>query len=212
MIVWASLLELLRVTLFALAHVCGGSLGGGIVMLSLIVRLALLPLTLRLARHGWHYQKALRGLAPQLDALQKRHARSPVALARARQDLLAANGLGAAPKGTFAGALVQMPIVGAVYGAIAASARTAARFLWIGDLTKPDALVASVAAGLAGAGVVAGPSSGSSRTAAALAAGVTFLLAWRLSAGVGLYWVASNVVGVAQSLLLRRIVARAENT
>jgi membrane protein insertase Oxa1/YidC/SpoIIIJ len=33
-----------------------------------------------------------------------------------------------------------------------------------------------------------------------------------LSAGVGLYWVASNVVGVVQSLLLRRIVARTEQT
>ena len=49
MFFWSSFVDLLRVVLFALAHVCGGSLGGGIVMLSLIVRLALLPLTLRVA-------------------------------------------------------------------------------------------------------------------------------------------------------------------
>jgi membrane protein insertase Oxa1/YidC/SpoIIIJ len=59
---------------------------------------------------------------------------------------------------------------------------------------------------------VAGPSSTSSRVGTALAAGVTFLVAWRLSAGIGLYWVASNVVGVLQSLLVRRAVSRAEHT
>ena len=49
MLLWSLFLELLRVVLFAFAHVCGGSLGGGIVILSLVIRLALLPLTLRMA-------------------------------------------------------------------------------------------------------------------------------------------------------------------
>lgn len=212
MLVWSSFLELLRVVLFALAHVCGGSLGGGIVVLSFIVRLALLPLTLRLALRMREYQAALARLEPKLDTLRKRFAKDPVGLARATQELRAANGIGLAPKGTLVSAIVQTPIGAGVYQAIGASASKVARFLWIRDLSRPDALVASVAAGLAGAAVMAGPSSGSSRTAAALAAGVTFFLAWRLSAGVGLYWVASNVVGVVQSLLVRKIVARAENT
>jgi YidC/Oxa1 family membrane protein insertase len=212
MLLWSLFLDLLRVALFALAHVCGGSLGGGIVILSLVVRLALLPLTLRLAVRAHEYTVSLRNLAPALDALRKRHRNDPVALARAQQKLRADKGLGVAPKGTLLGSVVQVPIGAGVYQAIGLSARRAARFLWIGDLSRPDALVASIAAGLAGAAVVAGPSSTSSRVGAALAAGVTFLVAWRLSAGVGLYWVASNVVGVVQSLLVRRVVSRAERT
>ncbi|HEY2374561.1 MAG TPA: hypothetical protein VGH98_01180 [Gemmatimonadaceae bacterium] len=112
---WSVFLDPLRVVLFALAHVCGGSLGGGIVVLSL-------------------------------------------------------------------GRLIQLPIGAGIYQTIAASARRAARFFLMGDLFKPDAVVASVAAGLAGAAVMAGPASTSSRTSAALAAAVTFLVAWRLSA------------------------------
>ena len=208
MLIWTSFLDLLRVVLFALAHVCGGSLGGGIVVLSLVIRLALLPLTLRLAMRSWEYQAVRRRLAPKLERLGKRHAKDPAALATATRELYAANGIGLAPKGTFLGAIVQMPIGAGVYQVIAAITKRAARFLWIGDLSRPDALVASVAAGLAGAAVAAGPSAGSSRAAAALASAVTFLVAWKLSAGVGLYWVASNVVGVVQSLLLRRAVAR----
>jgi len=210
MLLWSSFLDLLRVVLFSLAHVCGGGLGGGIVLLSFLIRLALLPLTLRLALRAHEYQVAIRRIAPKLETLQKRHAKDPAALAVATRALYDANGLGLAPKGTFLGTLVQMPIGAAVYQVIAASAKRAARFLWIGDLSRPDALVASVAAGLAGAAVAAGPATGGSRSAVAVASAVTFVVAWKLSAGVGLYWVASNIVGVVQSLLLRRAVARTE--
>jgi len=74
MFFWSSFLDLIRVVLFSLAHVCGGSLGGGIIMLSLLVRLALLPLTLRLALRAREHQAVLRGLEPQLAALKMRHA------------------------------------------------------------------------------------------------------------------------------------------
>ena len=212
MLFWSPFLDLLRAILFALAHVCGGSLGGGIVVLSLIVRLALLPLTYRLALRAQEYHAALRRLKPQLDALQRRHASDPLRLAQETRALHVRNGIGMAPKGTFLGAVVQMPIGAGLYSTIGSIAKRAARFLWIHDLSRPDALVASVAAGLAGAAVVAGPSSSGSRVSAAIAAGVTFLLAWRLSAGVGLYWVASNAVGVVQSLLVRRATAMASKT
>ena len=204
MFLWSSFLELLRVCLFALAHVCGGSLGGGLVVLSLIVRVALLPITLRLAIRGRELERAKRKLQPKVEALQKRYVGRPVELMVATRELYAANGIATAPKGTFQGILVQMPIVTGIYRTIDAVARRAVRFLWVKDLSRPDALVASVAAGLAGAAVMAGPASPTSRTTAVLASIVTFLIAWRLSAGVGLYWAASNVVQVVQSLLVRR--------
>jgi len=209
MLFWSPFLDLLRAILFALAHVCGGSLGGGIVVLSLIVRLALLPLTYRLALRAHEYQMALRRLKPQVEGLQRRYGAEPLRLAQETRALQARNGIGLAPKGSFLGAMVQMPIGAGLYSTIGSIAKRATRFLWVHDLSRPDALVASVAAGLAGAAVAAGPSSSGSRVSAVLAAGVTFLVAWRLSAGVGLYWVASNVVGVVQSLLVRRAAAAA---
>jgi YidC/Oxa1 family membrane protein insertase len=208
MLIWSSFLELLRVCLFALSHVCGGSIGGGIVLLSLIIRLSLLPLTLRLALRAREYQTALRTLEPEVNALRRRFAKDPLRLIVATRELYASHGLGSAPKGALSGTLAQMPFGAGVYQTILGTAKRAARFLWVHDLSRPDLLVASVAAGLAGAAVAIVPSSGSSRMAAAVAAGITFLIAWRLSAGVGLYWIASNVVGVVQSLLVRRAVAK----
>jgi YidC/Oxa1 family membrane protein insertase len=207
MLFWSSFLDLLRVLLLALAHVAGGSLGSGIVLLSVIVRLALLPLTLHLALRAREYQLVLQRLRPELDALRRRHKANPALLVQETQRLYAANGIGMAPKGSLVGALVQMPIGAGVYQTVASIATRATKLFWITNLGKPDALVASIAAGLAGAAVMAGPSSPSSRVTAALAAAVTFVISWRLSAGVGLYWVASSVVGVVQSLLVRRLTS-----
>ena len=209
MLLWSPFLDLLRAVLFAIAHFCGGSLGGGIVVLSLIVRLALLPLTYRLALRAREYQMALGRLKSQQDALQQRYGTQPLRLAQETRALQARNGIGVAPKGSFLGALVQMPIGLGIYSTIGSVAKRAVRFLWIHDLSRPDALVASIAAGLAGAAVAAGPTSTGSRASAALAAGIPFVVAWRVSAGGGLDVVASNVGGIVQSLLVRRAAAAA---
>jgi YidC/Oxa1 family membrane protein insertase len=37
---------------------------------------------------------------------------------------------------------------------------------------------------------------------------VTFLIVWKLAAGLGLYWAASGAVGLVQNLLLRREMLR----
>lgn len=203
---WILFVDALRMLLFALAHVCGGSLGGGIVVLSLIVRLALLPLTLRLAIRAREHQAMMSRLAPKLAALRKRHAHDPARYGEAVRALYAANGIGVAPKGTFLTALVQLPIGTGLYQAIATGVRRATSFLWIGDLARPDAIVAALAAAAAGTAIVAAPGgSAEGRVAAVVSTLVTFLVAWRLSAGVGLYWLASGAVGVGQSLLLRRV-------
>src|SRR5205085_1221290 len=46
---WSLLVDPTRALLFALAHLTGGSLGAAILLLSALVRLALLPLGVRLA-------------------------------------------------------------------------------------------------------------------------------------------------------------------
>jgi YidC/Oxa1 family membrane protein insertase len=209
MFIWLSLLELFRVLLFSLAHVCGGSLGSAILVLSLMVRVALLPYTLRVAMRMRAHQAKLQQLAPELARLRQRYASDPARLRRVTRALYAEHGLSTLPKGTAASMVVQTIVGGAVYQAVGSVARRAAGFLWISDPTRPDALIASIAAGLAGAATVAaGSGGGAGRVSAAVTAGVTFILTWRLSAATALYGVASSAVSVVQSLLLRRRIVR----
>ena len=74
---WAGFVELLRAAIFAAAHVCGGSLGGGILLVSAGVRLALLPLTLRLARRARDQQANSLRCARRWKPCSARYANDP---------------------------------------------------------------------------------------------------------------------------------------
>ena len=49
---WSDVIDLLRALIFGVAHVCNGSVGVAVILVSFAIRLALLPLTLRLARRA----------------------------------------------------------------------------------------------------------------------------------------------------------------
>jgi len=200
---WSLVVELVRALVFAVAHLCGNSIGGAILTVSLLVRIALLPLTLRAARRMLAHQAQLAKIAPELARLRALHVNDHAALAESTMELHRRHGISLLPSGMFGAMLVQMPVGAALYQAFASGLGPRLSFLWIGDLARPDAVVATAAALLTGTATALGTAA-PSRSAIVLSTTITFVLAWRLSASVGLYWVASNTVGVAQSLILRR--------
>ncbi len=212
MLGWTTVVDLVRATLFWLAHIFGGSLGTAILTLSLMVRLAFLPWTLRLAVKGRAMAERMKALAPQIEALKARHAQNPTKLSEATFALYREHDVGFLPPGTAKTLLIQAPVSIALSQAVASGAQRAAAFLWIGNLARPDVAIAAAAAILAGvAARVLPESSGGTRTAAIVSATITLAVAWRMSAAMGLYWTASNAVGVGQSLLLRRPVSRSQS-
>jgi YidC/Oxa1 family membrane protein insertase len=203
MLDWSMVVGFVRALVFALAHLFGNSVGSGILAVSVLVRLALLPLTLRTARRMLAHQARIAELKPQLERLRVRHGDDRAALAEATMTLYRAHGIGAIPGGTLTSTLIQLPVGAALYQAFAKGLGPRLGFLWIGDLARPDVALAVVAASLAGLAAGLGTTS-PSRGAVAISATITLLLAWRLSASVALYWVASSGVGTVQALLLRR--------
>ncbi|CAN5273678.1 YidC/Oxa1 family membrane protein insertase [soil metagenome] len=205
--IWSGLIDLVRAVVFAASHVCGNSVGGGILLVSFAVRIAMLPMTLRVARRMQEHQARIAELAPELERLGRRYADDRAGLAEATAALYKRHDIAIMPRGVLASLLIQMPIGAALYRAFATGLGPRAGFLWIGDLARPDAVVALASAVLAGVAVGVGPST--SRTVIATNMLLTGFLAWRLSASVGLYWVASNSVGAVQSIVFRRSAAAA---
>jgi YidC/Oxa1 family membrane protein insertase len=205
MTIWFGFVDLLRALIFATAHVAGGSVGSAIVVVSLAARVALLPLTIRMARRARAHQEKLRRVAPELERLKTRFANDRARLAEETLAVYRKHDIELVPRGAWSSLLLQAPLSVGLYQAIAGSARRAGGFLWMRDLAAPDiavAVIASVTAGLAAS--AAGEPGAPSRMAALVAAGLTFYMAWRLTAGVGVYWVVSNAVGLGQALYLRR--------
>ena len=203
MLDWSLVVGFVRALVFATAHICGNSVGSGILAVSVLVRLALLPMTLRAARRALAHQARIAELQPALERLRHVHGEDRAALADATMRLYRERGIEVIPRGTLATTLIQLPIGAAMYQAFASGLGPKLGFLWIGDLARPDVVLAATAASLAG--LAAGLSATTnSRSAIALSATITLIIAWRLSASVALYWIASSGVGAVQALVLRR--------
>jgi YidC/Oxa1 family membrane protein insertase len=203
MLDWSLVVDGVRALVFAAAHLFGNSVGSGILAVSVLARLALLPLTLRAARRAMEHQARVAALKPELDRLKQKLGDDRAALTEATMQLYRERGIGVVPQGTLASTLVQLPVGAALYQAFARGLGPKLSFLWVGDLARPDAILAGVAASLAG--LAAGLSATTNhRGAVAISATITLLIAWRLSASVALYWIASSGVGAVQALVLRR--------
>jgi len=202
---WNDFVGLVESLLAALAGSYGGSLGLAIITLSLLIRLALLPLTLRAQRQSHERQARLQRLQPEIAQLRGRYQHEPERQARALAELYRREGLGSPGWGTVVGLLVQLPLVAALYTAIQHVAHAGGAFLWIRSLAQPDLLLTGLVVVLAGLAGALGPG-GPQQPRALLVlfpAIVTAFIAWKLAAGVGLYWAASSGVGLLQAVLLR---------
>ncbi len=204
---WDALVELLRQTLFLLAHHMDGSLGAAIVVVSAAARLIIMPLTVRAALAARAQQARIAALAPELERLRARHGKDAGQLALATGELYRKHGISPMPKGTLLTFAVQLPLGAALYTAI----RTG---ITVGSLARPDwaitALVGMLAAasGYASAATQptpATPAGLSTYTLAAVSALMAVFFTFRLASGIGIYWAASSFVGLLQPAIVARL-------
>jgi len=204
MVLWSSVANLLSEALLSLTASAGGSLGLGIFLLSLGTRLALLPLTLRLAERARARQRAMEALRPELEAL--RASTAPESLPAVQLALYRQRGLGGVDAPALLGGLVQAPLGAGLYSAVRGALGSGKPFLWIADLARPDAWLALGVVGLGMLGAALYPQAPQAgRLAQLLLPGlITAAVLWHLSSGLALSWAASSAVGVVQAGLLRR--------
>lgn len=204
---WESLVELVRATIFAGSHLLAGSVGASIVVVSTLVRLALLPLNLRAARRARAQQAKLAALEPELARLRRRFASDPRALFLATRALHERHGIGLEP-GSILSFALQAPLFGALFSAVRRGLGDRIRFLWIADLGRPDHILALGIAALTGLAAASAPMAAagpipSKVLALSTALGVLVFL-WTASSAVGLSVVAGSLTSLLQNWLMRR--------
>lgn len=204
---WEAVLEVVRAALFLVSHLCGGSLGWGIVTLSVLVRLALLPWTLKAARRSAAMREKMKALAPQLERVKQRHAKDPVALQAALAREYERAGIRPLRDSGLGVLAAQAPVGFALYKVIRDGVGGGTAFLWIANLSRPDMLLAVVTSALTALVSMTAPAAASSRGAlpiALVSSAVTFIIVMQLASGVALYWASSTGVGILQNVLIRR--------
>lgn len=195
----------LQAILFVLSHALGGSLGLAIITLTMMVRLLLLPMTLKLSRRAIAQQRLLQKMQPELQLLRKKYAHDRRRLAQESTGLFKRNGAHPVDKHGLLGALFQLPIVLGLFAAVKRVAQLGGRFLWIVDLSKPDFVLTAIVAVLTYISMAISPNltTNSKTFYAVLSASLTFFFLSRIAAGITLYWASYNAVGVLEKIVLR---------
>lgn len=206
--IWGQIVNTLSMGLFFLSQTYGGNTGLAIITISCIVRLAILPITITVQRRTSQQREILKRIQPEIDKIQSRYKNNPEKLAEKTMQLYKKSGYKPFDLVNTLGSLVQLPVVGALYAAIRQGlSGSQTRFLWIKNLAQPDAFLALLVAGMTYLSTqLTGDSSQQMQAVArVLPALITLIFAWKLSAGLGLYWATSTAIGIAQSLVLRRM-------
>src|SRR5262245_12952232 len=161
-----------------------GSQGSAIVVLSLGIRIALLPLTLTIAKRARRQQEMMQRLQPEIEQLRKRFDKKPERLFEEIRNLYRKHNCRPFDVHVLLGNLVQLPIFALLYGSIRASLNANSAFLWIRNLAKPDFLLVLVILALTGvcAGLMPAPSQHGRSMLIMAQVLVTFLIVWKLAA------------------------------
>ncbi len=206
--IWSYFLEMLQSGLFTTTQLCGGNLGSGILAFSLVLRLALLPLTYSLARRSRQRRFRMKQLEPQLVLIRKRHQDDPLGLMQETARLYRRHNIDMFDSRSFLGSFVQLPFFAGMYTVIrrVLASGTGGPFLWISDITKADVWLAVLVSALTYGATVLNPTitQQAPQWLAVVSAAVTMFILLKLSAGIGIYWAASSAISGVQAIMLRR--------
>lgn len=210
--IWAMFLEVFQVGLYGLTQFYGGHLAAAIVSFSILARLALLPLTVRLTLRARAHARRVRELQPELAQVRESLKNDPERLMAGTLAVYKSHGVSPVDAGLIKGSLLQTPIFVGLFHAVRSTLASRAgeqTFLWLSNLARPDFGVALIAFTLVGLSSLAGASESQPGWTLAIPALSAAAMAMMLSAGFGLYLAATGAVGTLQGLIVQRIEARA---
>ena len=204
---WSDLIDVLRATILGVAQVCNGSVGAAVILVSLAVRLALLPLTLHLARRARDHRRRVEALRPKLERVQRRYANDQAAMWRETARVYRRAGVKPIDVRGMLGGLAQAPVFIALYSALRRGLGEV-RFLWIANTSVANSVLTFVVAVLTGIALASSPAPEAARNAqimtAVLIAAMTVWFLGSTSALFALSTGTGSLVGILQGLILRR--------
>lgn len=213
---------ILNLTVGLYATVGFGDLGVSIILLTLGIRLALAPLSLKAARS----QRELARLAPEIEATKEKHKGDTAAQSEAVMKLYRERGIN--PLGGCLPLLIQLPVLfgmyrvflnifkpenlALLYSFVPHPDTINHLFLGTFDISMPNHIMA-IAAGLlqfVQARLAAAGQPQSAQTAALnkqmiyLFPVIIIVISWNFPAGLALYWITTTLFSIGEQLYLRR--------
>jgi YidC/Oxa1 family membrane protein insertase len=183
--------------------------GFGIVVLTLLLRTVILPISWPIAYWGSIRQKKMLRLQPELKRLKAECRDQPQLYAGRMMKLYQEHGMTVMDWRSVLGSLVQMPLFLGMYQTLRAGAN-GARFLWVETLARPDPVFAMLAALTTMLMMMANPDLPEQmRVMLILIPSIlAAVAALKFCSALAVYWTVSNCYSAIQTGALHYVVAR----
>lgn len=201
---WLAHLMSMIVTDFGVTQACA------IILLTLLARVGLMPLSLACALRTERNRQKTAQLKPELEKLKERYRDQPQELAAATLQLYRQHGVSFFDRLTLLNAGTQ---AGFGLGLLQSlrSLPFASRFLWISNIGRPDVLLSVIVCVLMSASIMLAPSASAQPSLwimIAISCVVTMMTLLAMPSTLGLYWATSNVFSIGQSFAVRTLLRR----
>lgn len=207
---WHSWTSLLADILSLISSQLGLTEAMAIILLTLIARAILMPVSLRSAIRMEANKQKMKRLKPELDALKELHKNDSARLTAETLRLYREKEIRLIDRLTVANIGTQ-GVFGVGLFQVLSKATFSSKFLWISSLARPDLLLTVLVSAVMLLGMILMPGATVETSALVMIAVATLLAAitlLTLPSAVGIYWAASNAMTVVQALLLRALVQR----
>ena len=194
---WSALVEALQHLIEIVGQAMGGSLGAGILIVTLALRILLIPILLPMAARSRDRTRVYETMKPDLKALKTQFAKEPDRLDRETSELHKRNGIKLVDTAGLWAALIQLPVLIAMFQAVLhiSEGTSLAGNGWLPGLFAAAASMASIRI----AGQAQKP------VALALVGILPIAISIWLGAGIALYLIAFYAGSTLQAVLMRRI-------
>ncbi len=210
--IWGSMLKFVSDTLDYFANFTGKDYGLSLLIVTVLVRLLILPLMIKQIRSA----KAMQEFAPKVQKLRSLHKGNPKKIQEETMKLYRSAGVN--PMAGCLPMLLQLPILYALYGAIYGNvALNQSMFLGIFNLGHPDhywilPILAAVTTYTSSKVMMMGQDQQQKMMLLIMPVFILFI-AGRFPSGLALYWIYTNVFTTVQAYFIRvRPVKSAEST
>jgi YidC/Oxa1 family membrane protein insertase len=205
--IWAAWLDIIERVLSVLSAEAGMGLGFAIIVATLLMRAALLPVAGPIAYRGCIRQKKLARLQPELQRLKEQFSEKPDAYMQKIMVLYRKHDLSIVDAKSLLGAVAQMPIFLGMFQVLRQLGE-GVRFLWVPDLLRPDAMLAFVAGVTTALMIMLNPDMPEQMRMfmIVLPTIIVIVSALQFSSALAVYWATSNTFSAIQTFVLHRLV------
>jgi YidC/Oxa1 family membrane protein insertase len=207
--IWTYWLTVINGLLTYLSSNVGLGTGTGIILLTLILRTLILPVSWSSAYRACVRQKKMARLQPQLQRLQQEFSAKPQLYAARVRDVYRAHGMTVMDWRSLAGALVQLPLFLGMYQSLR-GLTNGARFLWVQSLSRPDIWLALLAGVTTFWMMSANPDLPQHMRVIMIAvpAVIAIITALKVCSALAIYWTVSNCYSAIQTTVMHYVVAK----